>query len=131
MTARPLISADLGATVDARMHRPFPVHDVQGCAVVAASGEIDIWSSPALLEALDAAARASDRIVIDIAAVTFLDSSGIATMVGALNLALHRPGGSLALAGPREMVRRVLQVVCLSDVFPIYASVDDAVEQLT
>jgi anti-sigma B factor antagonist len=130
MTARPLLSADLGAAVDSPVQCPFPVEDVRGCAVVRASGEVDIWSSPALLEALDAAARASDRIVIDLSAVTFLDSSGIATMVGALNLALRRPGGSLVLAGPRAIVRRVLQVVCLSDVFPTYASVDDAVEQL-
>jgi anti-anti-sigma factor len=53
-----------------------------GAVVVVASGEIDLSSSPELRSALrDPGARA-DTVLLDLRAVTFLDSSGLGVIVG-------------------------------------------------
>jgi len=108
----------------------FTVERVQRCAVVKANGEIDLCTSPLLSEALDQAAEQSDRIVIDLTSVTFLDSSGMAAMVGALKRNHHRQRGTLCLVGPSGLVLRALQVTDLTRLFPIYDSLDEAVLEL-
>ncbi len=108
----------------------FRTECVRGCAVVVASGEVDLCTSPALSEALEEAARTSDRIIIDLTRVTFLDSSGMAAMVGALNRNHHRQRGTFCLVGPSGLVLRALQITDLIKLFPIYDSLDDAVWQL-
>ena len=108
----------------------FRTERVHGCAVVVASGEIDMCTSPALGEALEQAARKSERIIVDLTRVTFLDSSGMAAMVGALNRDHHRQRGTFCLVGPSGLVLRALQVTDLTRLFPIYDSVDGAVWQL-
>lgn len=109
----------------------FRVEGVRGCAVVVASGEIDLSTSSALREALTTAAESSDRVVLDLTRVSFLDSTGMGVMVGALNQQRCREEEALCLVGPVAMVRRVLEITRLSDLFPIYPSVADAVERRT
>jgi anti-sigma B factor antagonist len=108
----------------------FSMERAHGCAVVVAAGEIDMCTSPALAEALEQAGHESERIIVDLTRVTFLDSSGMAAMVGALNGDHHRRRGALCLVGPSGLVLRALQVTDLTKLFPIYESVDDAVWQL-
>ena len=124
--AHPFVSND-GESFDYAL---FSMDRVQGCAVVVASGEIDLCTAPALGEALEAAADQSDRIIIDLTRVTFLDSSGMAAMVQALNRDHHRQRGTLCLVGPSGLVLRALQVTDLTKLFPIYDSLDEAVWQL-
>src|SRR5262249_27627828 len=108
----------------------FRTKSVRGCAVVVASGEIDMCTSPALSDALEQAAEESERIIIDLTRVTFLDSSGMAVMVAALNHNHHRQEGTLCLVGVSGLVLRALQVTDLTKLFPIYNSVEDAACQL-
>jgi anti-sigma B factor antagonist len=104
----------------------YRVEEMQGCAVVIAGGEIDVHTSPGLSDALRAADALSDRLVLDLTAVTFLDSTGLSAMVAALNRGKER-GGSMSLVGPSGVVRRVLAITELDQVFTIYDVVDDAV----
>jgi anti-sigma B factor antagonist len=108
----------------------FVLDRVHECAVVRASGEVDICTSPALREALQNAASAADRIVVDLTAVTFLDSTGIGVLLHALKQDHHRERGTLCLVGPTGMVRKVLNITQISQVLPIYVSVEEAVHQL-
>jgi len=104
----------------------FTVDHAQGCAVVVAMGEIDIGTSPKLCEALDEAGAVTDRIIVDLRGVTFLDSSGMAAMVKALHRPSHGPRRSVSLVGPSGVVLRALQVADLTPLFPIYRSLDEA-----
>lgn len=104
----------------------FRVGDLKGCAVVVASGEIDLYTSPALHEAMLVAAVSSHRVVLDLSAVTFLDSTGMGIMVGAQRRA-REVNGSVCLVSPIAAVRRVLEITRLDDVFVIHTSLDDAV----
>jgi anti-sigma B factor antagonist len=57
--------------------------------------------------------------------VTFLDSTGLGVMLGALGRA-RTAERSVALVGPTDMVKRVLQITGLDQVFTTYARLDEA-----
>jgi len=78
---------------------------------------VDIQTSPILEQHL---ARVLDQgstsIVIDLAEVTFLDSTGLSVLVAGLKRC-QGSGGDLRVASPQPNVRRVLEVTGLADVF--------------
>ena len=86
------------------------------------AGIFDIVGVAAALAVV--AARAPE-IIVDLAGLEFIDSSGVAALARGRKLARHA-GGDLLLAAPRHQVLRVLTLTRLIDVFPIYASVDEA-----
>lgn len=93
--------------------------------VVVAAGEIDAATAPALREALIVAAELCGKVVVDLSGVTFLDSTGLGVLVGAVKT---RSGhGSMCLAGPTGLVAKVLSVTRLDQVIPIHADVAAAV----
>ncbi len=103
----------------------FCLHCTSGCAVVVATGEIDLYTAPALRESLIRAGESSSRVVIDLTDVTFLDSTGLGVMLGALGRA-RTAERSVALVGPTDMVKRVLQITGLDQVFTTYVRLDEA-----
>ncbi len=94
--------------------------------VIALRGDLDIGTSARLREQLNALiAEGVAVIVLDCAALEFIDSTGLGTLVSALKQIANRDG-VLALAQPNERVRRVLRVTGLARLFPIYPDVDAA-----
>jgi anti-anti-sigma factor len=89
-----------------------------GLVRLAAAGEIDMASAPQLDRALtDALTRHEPRhIEVDLAEVSFLDSSGINALVGARSRAAST-GCRFSVTNPAPPVRRVLDVTGLSAVF--------------
>lgn len=90
-------------------------------ATVVAYGEIDLASSPdlrgELQGLLDDGVR---RIVLDLGAVTFVDSSGLGVLVGVLKR-INEGGddGSLEIRGLNGPVRRVFEITGLHEVFVV------------
>ncbi len=84
-------------------------HD--GTTVVGAVGEIDIATAPQLRECLSHVSN--DRVIVDLRAVTFLDSSGVGVLAGQYQR-LMCDGGKLVLRKPQGMVRTVLEVLGLA-----------------
>ena len=80
---------------------------------VAVEGEVDMASAPQLENALRDVADGD--IVVDLAGVAFLDSSGIATLVRA-HRAVGGRGGELTTTGEQALVRHALEVTGLFDV---------------
>ena len=70
-----------------------------------------------------------DHLVIDLAATTFVDSSFIAFLVRLLTDQRARRK-ELVLVQPAGQVRRVLALVGLPNVVPVFESVDEAVAML-
>lgn len=99
--------------------RHTPLQD-EGRHMVAASGEIDLATAPALrTELLAALVRHSPRLVLDLSGVTFLDSTGLAVLV-AVHRRARAAGGELSLFGPQPVVRKLLGITYLDRVFPFY-----------
>ena len=105
-------------------------YQVGGCAVVRAGGEIDASTVPALDGAITEAASLASHVVVDLAQVTFVDSSGLGALIVARQSARER-GGSISLVAPPPAVRRLLGSTHLNDVFAIYDSLGEAVHATT
>jgi anti-sigma B factor antagonist len=79
-------------------------------AVVVVTGEVDVETSKRLADAIQGTLDAGTTdIVVDLAAVRFIDASGIGALVRGSNDA-RRSGGRLALRTPSAAVRRLLTV---------------------
>jgi anti-sigma B factor antagonist len=98
--------------------------------VVAVVGELDVATAPRLRqELIGLASHGSRRLVIDLAGVDFLDSTGVGVLLGAVRRA--RDGdGRIALANAEPQVARVFEVTRLVDILPLHASVDEATQAL-
>lgn len=99
-----------------------------GAKVVTLDGEVDLNVSPTLREHLKGLiAERHKLIVIDMAAVGYIDSSGVATLVECLQ-GLGRYGGSLRLAALGERTRSVFEISRLDSVFTIVPTVEEAIK---
>jgi len=96
--------------------------DVGGFRVVTLRGEIDAFTAPSLrleFERLIEEASALSIFVIDLAAVTFLDSSALGALVGALRL-LRARGATLRVVEPEGAVKRIFAQTGLDAVLALY-----------
>jgi anti-sigma B factor antagonist len=97
-----------------------------GHMVVALYGELDVADAADVADALAVVVTArAPKIIVDLAGLEFIDSSGVAALARGRKLARHA-GGDLLLAAPQRGVLRVLTLTRLIDVFPVHASVDEA-----
>ena len=97
-----------------------------GVSVVALAGELDLTSADQLIARLSELARRD--VVVDLAAVTFVDSSGLNALVaGARGAEEH--GGSYVLAAASPHVLRLFEVVRLRDSVVVEATVEEALQR--
>lgn len=97
-----------------------------GALVVEVAGEVNLHSSPQLLTSLrELAARHPKRLVIDLAGVSYMDSSGLGSLVD-VKRRVERHGGRLTLAGLQPRVRSVFEIAQLHRFFNIAPSVAEA-----
>lgn len=81
---------------------------------VVLSGEIDMTGAEQLLDLLREAVRGADAVVVDIAAVAFIDSTVISSLITA-RAAATAAGCRLTVINPSPQVRRVLDVAGVLD----------------
>jgi len=94
---------------------------------LALDGEIDLHRSPEVKELLAASIeRKAPRILLNLAGVTYIDSSGLAVLIEALQHALGY-GGKLGLFGLQQSVKHIFEIARLDQVFQIYP--DEAAAQ--
>jgi anti-sigma B factor antagonist len=91
-------------------------HPERGWTVVAVAGELDLSTSSDLRELLAGQLDAGAALAVDLSAVTFMDSSTLGVLVGALKRARER-GKELALVGVGGAPRKVLELTGLDSVF--------------
>ncbi len=97
-----------------------------GVTVVAPSGRLDVAGAPTLKAAIgDAVKEGPSRLVIDMEGVSFVDSTGLGSVIAALKL-VRGAKGDLRLAAPNQQVRVVLELTTLDRVFAYYPTVEDA-----
>jgi anti-sigma B factor antagonist len=96
--------------------------------IVAPEGDIDLGRSPVLRDSLRTeAAKRPGRLVIDLSMVEYMDSSGVATLVEALQMS-RKNSTSLVLCGMKDKVRSIFEIARLDTVFTIAPSLDAAVQ---
>ena len=96
--------------------------------VLAIEGSVDIYSSPELRGELKGALeRQAPRIVVDMKGVSFVDSSGLATLIEALQK-VNGYQGKLFLCNLSSMVLGVFQLANLDHIFQIKETREAALE---
>lgn len=105
------------------------VADHDGVTVLTVTGEIDLATAPALETAIDAALETGPAaLVVDLAAVSFLASAGMAALVAAHQRAGDKTTIALVAEGPATS--RQLKMTALDQVFALHATLDAALASL-
>jgi anti-sigma B factor antagonist len=108
----------------------FPVELVDGVAVVAAPGEIDITNAARLRTALfQAAAPGDGTLVVDISQTEYCDSAALNVLVRAHKRA-QADGGELLLVICGAAVLRIFAVTGIDHLIPNFPSLEEALAQV-
>ncbi len=91
----------------------------KGTTIVDVVGHIDLGSSPALRKTMLESLKSTDRLAVNLAAVKYIDSSGIASLLEVLKEA-RNTRKKFVLFGLTAAVREVLQLTRLTGIFEIY-----------
>jgi anti-sigma B factor antagonist len=95
-----------------------------GHPVVFVYGEIDVMTAPRLHETLaEVIAESPSSLLVDLANVTFIDSTGLGALVVA-HRHLEERGGRLRLVSVPPAVAQVLEVTGLTSRFEVYPDMD-------
>jgi anti-sigma B factor antagonist len=98
--------------------------------IVAVSGEVDVYSAPALKDNITELLQSGvTTLIVDLSGVAFLDSTGLGALVDA-RAATSDAGGSLPLVCSQERILKLFTITGLDGVFTIYPSIGDAVAGL-
>src|ERR1017187_899305 len=101
-------------------------------AIVAMGGELDYEASPQLRARLVGAIKAGGRrLVLDLSDVTFIDSTAIGVLAGAIARLDEAGGGSLAVVCTHEKVLQIFEITGLDSVITLHRSRDEAVSVLS
>ena len=103
----------------------YQVRKEQGYHIVTLTGEIDLETSPQARQILLGTVQQREKILIDMASVTYIDSSGIATLVETFQRA-KKNGKQVAFISLNPAVVRVLSLARLDKVFAIHANIESA-----
>ncbi len=98
-------------------------------SVLVLQGDVDLHQANTLRTALlEVVADKPSVLVIDMGEVNFMDSSGLATLVEALQLT-RRNGGQLRLAGLGRRVRSIFEIARLDTIFEVYETQGEALAE--
>jgi len=98
----------------------------EGTFVVGLTGEVDLYTAPELKsELLRLVAEGPNRIVVDLTGATFVDSTTLGVLLGAVKR-LRLVGGELVIVCADLNIRRILSITLLDRAFTIYDTLDDA-----
>jgi anti-anti-sigma factor len=97
-------------------------------SIVAPRGRLDLSSAPTFREQVrQLVDSGSSRLVVDLGEVTFVDSSGLGSIIAGLKAA-RQAGGDLRIARPNQQVLLVLDLTSLDRVLRPYGTLEEALE---
>lgn len=94
-------------------------------------GRLDADSSPTVKARLHEYIKDDyQKIIVDLAQVPFIDSSGLASLVSALRVAREK-GGNITLCGIQAQAQIIFRLTMLDRVFAIYPTLAEAQQNLS
>ncbi len=98
-----------------------------GYTIIELGGEIDLSCSPEVRKQILACLQSQHNLLIDMSGVTYIDSSGVASLVEGYQTA-KKQGLKFGLIGVSDSAINVLRLARLDKVFPIHASVAERLQ---
>lgn len=96
-----------------------------GWTILSAEGEIDIATVSSLDEAIEEALSGGrTQICVDLQSVTFMDSTGLRSLIVA-HRRLESSGGTLAVVPGSGPIRRLLEIAGVVDTLDVRSSLDE------
>jgi anti-sigma B factor antagonist len=100
-------------------------NDAENLPTLEVGGELDLAVAPWLHDQLDALfVGGASSILVDLSEATFLDSTALGVLVGALNRCREN-GGAAHLIVTEPQILRVLTITGLTDAFSLHVSRDE------
>lgn len=97
------------------------------CAVLRMTGEVDVYTAPQLRESvIDLLADGIRHVITDLRNVEFLDSTGLAALVGSLKR-IRAQNGSLLLIADTDRIIRIFRITGLIRAFTLHPSIPEAI----
>lgn len=105
------------------------VENRDGAVIVRPAGDIDLSGSPTLRQEIRRVTTDKPaRLIIDLSGVPYMDSSGVATLVEAMQIA-RRNNTKLILCALQVKVRSIFEIARLDTVFTIVDTVETALSK--
>jgi anti-anti-sigma factor len=105
------------------------VEETENYTLCRPSGEIDAYTVGSFREALTRLATESERLLIDLSGVAFMDSAGLGALIGGIRKA-REAQGAVAVACNRPPLTRLLHTTGFDRIVPVTESVEEAEEAL-
>jgi len=100
-------------------------------AILVVGGEVDFEVSPQLKARMMRAIKGGRRrLVLDLSDVTFIDSTAIGVIAGAVEKLDEAGGGSLAIVCTHEKVMQIFEITGLDSVITVHPSREEALAAL-
>lgn len=107
------------------------VQEFEKGVILAVSGDVDLYSSPEVRKRLiELTSKKTKNILVDLTRVTYMDSSGVATLVEGLQQ-VGKYKGQLILFGLGAVVKEVFELSRLDKVFDICSDQQAAMEKVS
>jgi anti-sigma B factor antagonist len=106
------------------MDMTYAVREESGYAIVELTGDVDLSCSPELRATILNCLERGRNLLVDLAKVTYIDSSGVASLVEGYQTAKKRKL-RFGLVGVSDAALSVLKLARLDKVFPIHSTVKD------
>ncbi len=110
------------------MSMKYNTKEEKGYAIIELDGEVDLSCSPDARKQILECLGANKDLLVDLSQVTYIDSSGVASLVEGYQTA-KKKSLKFGLVGVSEAAMNVLQLARLDKVFPIYDSVDACLQE--
>ncbi|MDD3839027.1 MAG: STAS domain-containing protein [Clostridia bacterium] len=92
-------------------------NEAQGNWYVKVEGEVDVYTAPKLKEKLlDPIEKEKTDLVVDMHDLVYIDSTGLGVFIGVLRR-VKEYNGNIVLKGPRDNVKRLLEITGLNKIF--------------
>ncbi len=97
-------------------------HEEDGWDVLAVTGEIDLATAPQFEREVSEYIREGCRLCLDLSGVSFMDSTGLRVLIGALK-GVEENDGSLRVVAGDGPVAKLLTITGLDERLDLYPSV--------
>jgi len=101
----------------------YAIREESGYSIVELTGDVDLSCSPEARKVILESLKSSQDTLVDMSSVSYIDSSGIASLVEGYQTA-KKHDLKFGLIGVSDAAMSVLQLARLDKVFPIHESVD-------
>lgn len=113
--------------MDLHIHIRKGIH----ASIIDLTGEVDAYTSARFRETMiDLIEEGSANIIVSMAKVEYIDSSGLGALVGGLKR-ISEKNGKIVVVCNNPQVRKVFEITGLEKVFPLFDAEDDAVNAIS